>query len=1047
MSGQSDPPATGPKEFGQYVLLRELGRGAIGIVYAAYHEGLDRKLAIKVLNRARAGRPDLEARLRREARALARLSHPNVVQVYDVGELDGRVFVVMEFVEGRTLGEWMGEGPALEQILVLFVAAGRGLAAAHAAGVVHRDFKPDNVIVGLDGRPRVLDFGLAREMVEDERPGTPEPARAEPEAEAAPKLEDVPEVESGPETEPKLGREVDDRTRPGLPERLSARQLVASRAGGDVHLNVQTRDPGATDATTAVMDPQEFEVTMQSEPGERVGDEVLTRTGVRLGTPAYMSPEQFMAKSVDHRSDQFSFCVALHQAVYGRRPYPAKNQADLLVQVHSGNILPAPPDSPVPIWLREIIVRGLSPKPEDRWPSMDELITALEWRPEPKSHRRWTIGLAVVGVAMVALVIGLLSPTREPKCPTPTDASELLWTRERATTLADAFSSSGSGYADAAWTNVEARLGGWVELWASEQVAVCEAGQVSSDTQLHDRRSACLDRSRRAFEALVEQFRVADRAMVERAVEAVAALPDPARCGHLDARTDTLAPPPVEHAVEIGELRNQLSEIDMRVATGGWEPALPLARVAVERANTTGYGPVIAEAMLTHGRLLARSDQANQATDEALALLQDALDQAERSAHHELVPSIATELVSLSIYAKPDPIRGRLWARRALTGLDRLEREQPVEQREALALLRARGFWALGNLERLDGENEQAVRHLRDALALLDTHAPTSPDRGIMLNDLGNALTNRGDLAGARGAYEQAIEASLVAFGAGHPRVGNAHFNLARVALIDGDLGQAREQADLAFIIFAAAHGLDHRDVGAVEILRAGIELGDKHIEAARERASRAQVIYDAVLAPDNLDRAEPHQMLGHVAYLAQDYEQARTSYRTALAIKQAALPPGHIELVPTLTNLGLVQAELGQQALAAGAPELAAPEFEAAAVNLEQAFALLEAADGVDPQHLRDARLYFAEVLMQRDKPGDRARAAGEYEAGLRDCPNDVVSCARLAVGASEAWYLLDQPERARARTVDARARLEGLDPSDEEVIEAQKRADALPE
>jgi serine/threonine protein kinase len=117
MPGHSDAPPKGPTELGGYVLLRELGRGAIGIVHAAYHEGLDRKLAIKVLNRARAGRPDLEARLRREARSLARLSHPNVVQVYDVGEIDGRVFVVMEFVEGRSLREWMREGHPQDEIL------------------------------------------------------------------------------------------------------------------------------------------------------------------------------------------------------------------------------------------------------------------------------------------------------------------------------------------------------------------------------------------------------------------------------------------------------------------------------------------------------------------------------------------------------------------------------------------------------------------------------------------------------------------------------------------------------------------------------------------------------------------------------------------------------------------------------------------------------------------------------------------------------------------------------------------------------------------
>jgi serine/threonine protein kinase/tetratricopeptide (TPR) repeat protein len=1054
MSGHRDAPPPEPTELGGYVLLRELGRGAIGIVYAAYHEGLDRKLAIKVLNRARAGRPDLEARLRREARALARLSHANVVQVYDVGEIDGRVFVVMEFVEGRSLREWMREGHPQDEILALFAAAGRGLAAAHAAGVVHRDFKPDNVIVGRDGRPRVLDFGLAREVTEDEAGAEPRGSTSEVETAVSPGAEPA-SPEPPREHETNLDSEdqheeqpVDDRTRAGPPARLSARQLVMSRDGGDPHLNVRTRDPISTDHGTVVEEQDEFEVTMQSAPGDRPGDEILTRTGVRLGTPAYMSPEQFMAKPADHRSDQFGFCVALHEAVYGRRPYPAKNQSDLLVQVHSGKMLPAAPDSPVPPWLREIIVRGLSPKPEDRWPSMDELIVALEHRPEPPSRRRGWIALAVVGVAIVALVIGKLSPTPEPGCPTSEDAAAQLWTPERAKPLAEAFSGSGPGYADAVWANVDARLGTWALAWASEQVSVCEATQrqreiASADTQLLDRRSACLDRSRRSFEALVAQFGVVDRGMVEHAVEAVAALPDPARCGDLDTLANTLAPPPAEHAVEISELRDQLTELDTRVATGAWASALPSARAAVERARATGYGPVITEALMTRGRLLAQSSQA---TDEALASLQDALDQADRSGHHQLVPRIATELVSLSIYAKPDPTRGRLWARRALTGLDRLEREQS-EHSDALALVRARGVWALGNLERLDGDYEHAVQNIGDALALLAMHAPTHPDRGIMLNDLGNALAARGDVASARAAYEQAVRESIAAFGAGHPRVGNAHFNLAWLAMAGDELQQAREQADLAFIIFAGAYGLDHRDVGAVEILRAGIELREGHIDAARERARRAQVIYDAVLAADNVDRAEPHQMLGHVAHAAEDFEQARLHYRAALAIKRAALPPGHIELVPTLTNLGLVQMELGERADKAGASELAATEYEAAAVDLEQALALLEDAAGVDPQQLRQGRLFLADVLIKRKTTRDQTRAAAEYEAGLRDCPIDELSCAKLALGASDAWQQLGERERARARRAEAKARLDGLDQDDKEVVEARQRLDALPQ
>ncbi|MCB9703681.1 MAG: serine/threonine protein kinase [Myxococcales bacterium] len=146
----------------RYVLLRELGGGGMGLVYAAYDEHLDRKVALKVLGEGDA-RPSAQTRLLREAQALARLSHPNVVAIHDVGTSRGQVFMAMEFVAGVTLRSWLAAAPRSQKAIIdVFVEAGRGLAAAHAAGIVHRDFKPDNVMVGNDGRVRVTDFGLAR---------------------------------------------------------------------------------------------------------------------------------------------------------------------------------------------------------------------------------------------------------------------------------------------------------------------------------------------------------------------------------------------------------------------------------------------------------------------------------------------------------------------------------------------------------------------------------------------------------------------------------------------------------------------------------------------------------------------------------------------------------------------------------------------------------------------------------------------------------------------------------------------------------------------
>src|SRR5262249_2664274 len=143
----------------------ELGIGGMGVIYAAYDPELCRKVALKLMRpetSALLPAAQARARLLREARAMAQLSHPNVVAVHDVGAAGDDVFIAMEHVEGRPLSHWLEDGNRpWREILDIFLQAGRGLAAAHAAGILHRDFKPGNVLVGKDARARVTDFGLA----------------------------------------------------------------------------------------------------------------------------------------------------------------------------------------------------------------------------------------------------------------------------------------------------------------------------------------------------------------------------------------------------------------------------------------------------------------------------------------------------------------------------------------------------------------------------------------------------------------------------------------------------------------------------------------------------------------------------------------------------------------------------------------------------------------------------------------------------------------------------------------------------------------------
>ncbi len=159
-----DEPAEGQRHrIGRYVLIAEIGTGAMGVVLSAYDPDLDRKVALKVLRDGMKGGPHGPLRMRREAQAMAKLSHPNVAQVYEVAEAHGHLYLAMEFIAGSTLRDWQARAPRRwQEVLRVYIEAGRGLAAAHGAKILHRDFKPDNAMIDGAGRVRVLDFGLSR---------------------------------------------------------------------------------------------------------------------------------------------------------------------------------------------------------------------------------------------------------------------------------------------------------------------------------------------------------------------------------------------------------------------------------------------------------------------------------------------------------------------------------------------------------------------------------------------------------------------------------------------------------------------------------------------------------------------------------------------------------------------------------------------------------------------------------------------------------------------------------------------------------------------
>ncbi|MEO7730808.1 MAG: serine/threonine-protein kinase, partial [Kofleriaceae bacterium] len=282
--------AVGFEIAGRFRIVRMLGVGGMGTVYLARDQSLDREVAIKVHHQR--GGAD---RLRREAVAMARLAHPHVVTVFEVGELGRRPFVVMEYIAGTTLRAWLREAPrGAAEILAAVVAAGEGLAAAHAAGLVHRDFKPENVMIGSDGRARVGDFGLARELDSQDL--------------AAPSTSASASTTTPPGTS--------TTTPPGTPT------------------GAPTKPPSDAPASGARRS------TAASTPMR-----AMTQTGAVLGTPAYMAPEQFAGVPVDARADQFAYCVTVWEALFGQRPF-AGTTFELLKAAITGGVRTPPTTAP-----------------------------------------------------------------------------------------------------------------------------------------------------------------------------------------------------------------------------------------------------------------------------------------------------------------------------------------------------------------------------------------------------------------------------------------------------------------------------------------------------------------------------------------------------------------------------------------------------------------------------------------------------------------------------------------------------------------------------
>ncbi|HEY5921347.1 MAG TPA: serine/threonine-protein kinase [Kofleriaceae bacterium] len=739
---------------GRFTDLEPLGSGGMGVVLVGHDPQLDRKVAIKLL-RTRGVTPERRdkeaARLLREAKAMAQLSNPYVVTVYEAGTIDENVFIAMEYIPGRTLRSWLAEQQrTAAEIIDVFIKAGRGLEAGHAAGLVHRDFKPDNVLVGYDGRVRVIDFGLARGVAD-----LPEPA---------------------------------ERDHMTTPELRSA----------------------------------------------------LTTAGSLSGTPAYMAPEQHGAGKLDARTDQFAFCVSLFEALYGRLPYEGQTVVEVVANISIGKIRPPEPRGDVPARVTDAIMHGLRTRPEERFPSITELLAELE----PPASRRGRIGLAI-GAALVAVVATLLvvrfTSTERKASAVCSDGEQRLtgvWDSAIKDRAKAAFASSKRSHADVTFTLVTKQLDAYAADWLGRYRQLCETAARNERSEgAYEVGMRCLDERLEELRELTKLFASdADALLVDRAVAAATQLTPAASCLDVTLAASSTAP----QRFVADAVRREAAIARVYRFAGKSAVALERLKPLVERARVLGHVQLEAELQLFVGQAASGAAKAAEAE---VAL---------------------REAARLAARAKNDALLARSWA-----WLIWVVGFQQARSVEAIALIPV----AEAALERVDGDEAM---------------------RGDLAFYIASVYFQKGEYGKARDAYERALAIRTKLYGENHPDVGQAQNSLGGTLLSMGELDGAMKHFEKAVAIFEATLGPNHPDMGRPLANLASVEQLRKNFDEATRYLERAVKIFEEINGPDHPNVGLTINNLGELARDRRDCATAVTHYTRAVTIltKQGASHP-----------------------------------------------------------------------------------------------------------------------------------------------------------
>ena len=534
-----------------------------------------------------------------------------------------------------------------------FVDAGRGLVAAHDAGLLHRDFKPDNVLVTADGAVKVTDFGLA---------------------------------EFAPSEEP------------------SAEGLASS--------------------------------------------DDLTASGTIMGTPRYMAPEQHRGETLTAAADQYAFCVALLHALCGTPPFSGNTMTTMQAAKEAGP--PKWPDSATPRPIVEVIVRGLAPAPQDRWPSMEALLHALAWDPSQRRNRT-LLGLGTVAIASMGVVsYDAWAEARAKRCSGAHHKLAGTWDEARRQDIRSAVLGIGASYASDVWTQTEATLDGYAERWTAMHTEACAATTIRGEqsSAVMDLRMACLHRAQVELQAATDVLADADAEVVRNAHKLIGDLAPLDHCSDIESLQAGTIPPPADEAEAVEAARVLLAQVTALTKAGRYGQARVEVDRAAELLADVSYAPVNIELAQGQGDVHDKLGE----YEEAEAAYTRALNAAARAGDVEGMQASATELLYVVGYQLRRMDEALMRYRTLALELRRDEGPAHATARNNLAIV----LDAQGKHEEAEAEHRRALALREQALG--PDHPSITQSRNnlsIVLYGQGKARTRRQkSRLGARWLYE-----------------------------------------------------------------------------------------------------------------------------------------------------------------------------------------------------------------------------------------------------------------------------------------------------